>query len=85
MRTARQKILQSMTAAEKVGADIFARCPEEDAAGTAEKYQPAGYILFDRDFKGKSKAEVIETVKSYQQVSKLRMLIGAWMEERVER
>lgn len=70
------EILQSMTAAEKVGQMFFARCPEEDAAGTAEKYQPAGYILFDRDFKGKSKAEVIETVKSYQQVSKLGMLIG---------
>ncbi|WP_082989575.1 glycoside hydrolase family 3 N-terminal domain-containing protein [Christensenella intestinihominis] len=71
-----EEILQGMTTEEKVGQMFFARCPEGDAAAVAEEYQPAGYILFDRDFKGKSRDEVIGSIESCQQVSRLGMLIG---------
>ncbi|MBC5646847.1 glycoside hydrolase family 3 protein [Christensenella tenuis] len=71
-----EEILQGMTAEEKVGQMFFARCPEENAQEITETYQPAGYVLFDRDFKGKTRDEVKENIAGYQDVSKIAMLIG---------
>jgi len=58
--------LSSMTLAEKVGQLFFARCPTENAAADAAAYHLGGYILFGRDFKGKTANEIIQTVASYQ-------------------
>lgn len=70
------EIMQGMTLEEKVGQMFFARSPESDGAETVTKYQPGGYILFDRDFKGKTSDEVKEEIASYQSAAKIGMLIG---------
>lgn len=69
-------ILAGMTIEEKVSQMFIARCPDANAQQMAERYQPGGYILFARDFKNKTRQQVISTIEGYQQVSKIPMLIG---------
>lgn len=69
-------IIAGMTLEEKVGQMFIARCPEEDATGKAAEYQLGGYILFGRDFKGKTKEQVIKNISDIQAAAKLPMLIG---------
>lgn len=69
-------MISKMTLEEKVGQMFYVRCPDTDAAQTAEKYHLGGYILFGRDFEGKTKQEIIDNIESYQSVSKIPMLIG---------
>ncbi len=71
-----QQILDKMSLEEKVGQMFFVRCPKEDAVQEVSKYKLGGYILFARDFKDKTKKQVTANIKSYQDVSKLPMLIG---------
>ena len=71
-----EEIMREMTVEEKVGQLFFVRCPETAAAETAAEYHPAGYILFDRDFKDKTKQEVRAAVDRYQQAADIGMLIG---------
>ena len=72
--------LSSMTLAEKVGQLFFARCPTENAAEDAAAYHLGGYILFGRDFKGRTANEIIRTVAAYQDAaaadSGIPLLIG---------
>ena len=70
------EILYDMTLEEKVGQMFIARCPEGDAAALVSQYQPGGYILFERDFAGKTKDAVIADVNSYQANAKVGMFIG---------
>ncbi len=70
-----QEILSGMTTEEKAGQMFIVRCPQ-DAREQAEEYQFGGYILFDRDFKGKTPEDVRGDVESYQEASKIAMLIG---------
>lgn len=70
------EILYGMTLEEKVGQMFIARCPETDAAALVSEYQPGGYILFERDFTGKTKDAVIADVNSYQSNAKIGMFIG---------
>ena len=49
-----REILNSMTLEEKVGQMFIARCPVENADTLAAKYHLGGYILFARDFQGKT-------------------------------
>lgn len=69
-------ILEQMSVEEKVGQMFIARCPEESAAEKAGQYQLGGYILFARDFEGKTKEQVSSDTASYQSVSEIPMLIG---------
>ena len=71
-----EEMLAEMTVEEKVGQMFFARCPDSDAAQTASDYHLGGYILFGRDFEGKTEDEVIADIESYQSASKIPMLIG---------
>ena len=70
------EILYGMSLEEKVGQMFIARCPETDAAAMVSEYQPGGYILFERDFAGKTKDAVIADVNSYQANAKIGMFIG---------
>ncbi len=70
------EILNGMTLEEKVGQMFIARCPEGDAAALVSQYQPGGYILFERDFTGKTKDAVIADINSYQSNAKVGMFIG---------
>lgn len=74
--TLAQTILDEMTLEEKVGQLFIARCPETDAAQKATEYHLGGYILFGRDFSGKTKDQVIQDIQSYQEASDLPLFIG---------
>lgn len=71
-----QAILDGMSLEEKAGQMFIARCPEEQAAEKAAEYRLGGYILFARDFEGKTPEEVTANIQSYQASSSIPMLIG---------
>ena len=71
-----EKLLAEMTLEEKVGQMFIARCPSSNARELAKEYQLGGYILFARDFDGKTKTEVINNISGYQEVSSIPMFIG---------
>ncbi len=71
-----QTLLSKMTLQEKVGQMFLVRCPQKDAASIASKYQFGGYVLFGRDFKDYTKAQVVSNIQSYQTASKIPMLIA---------
>lgn len=68
--------MQTMTLEEKVSQMFIARCPTENQVSQVKTYQPGGYILFGRDFEGKTKNQVITQIQSYQKASKIPMIIG---------
>ena len=70
------QILSTMTLEEKAGQMFIARCPEEDAAEKAEEYHLGGYILFARDFEGKTPEQAAADIQSYQDAAEIPMLIG---------
>ena len=70
------KLLSEMTIEEKVGQMFYVRCPNEQAVEMISEYHLGGYILFGRDFEGKTKEEITSTIKSYQDASEIPMLIG---------
>lgn len=65
-----------MSLEERVGQLFIARCPEEQAAQKAAEYILGGYILFARDFEGKTPEEVSGDIQSYQSAASIPMLIG---------
>lgn len=69
-------LIASMTREEQVAQLFWVRCPEEGAAELVKKYQPAGYVLFGRDFENKSQDDVVHTIQSYQAAAKIPLLIG---------
>jgi beta-N-acetylhexosaminidase len=73
--TAAQRKLATMTLKEKVGQVFVFRCPDSGAVKTAADYQPGGYCLMASNFKDKSVAQVQAMLKSYQNVSRTRMIL----------
>ncbi len=72
---AKEKML-SLSLEEKIGQLFLARCPDVGAIEQIKSLKPGGYILFGRDFKDKTKEEVIQTIKGYQEASTLPMLMA---------
>lgn len=70
------EMIANMTLEEKVGQMFMPRAPLENAQEMVSKYHLGGYILFARDFDGKTKEEVINNIASYQNASEIPMLIG---------
>ncbi len=68
--------LDTMTQDEKIGQLLLVRVPEGDAVAAVKKYNFGGYLLFERDFRGKTREEINEDTKSYQDVSKIPMIIA---------
>lgn len=71
-----EEILGKMTLEEKVGQMFIARCPEADAAAKVTEYHLGGYILFGRDFTGKTRDEITGNIQSYQDAAAIPLLIG---------
>ena len=71
-----RNILNSMSMEEKVGQMFFVRCPTGMAANYVSQYHLGGYILFGRDFQGKTAQEVTGTIASYQAAADVPLLIG---------
>lgn len=57
--TVSSNISKKMTLKEKIAQMFFVRCPESHALQFVKTYQVGGYILFGRDFEGKTRNEVI--------------------------
>lgn len=70
------EMIANMTLEEKVGQMFMPKAPLENAQEMVSKYHLGGYILFARDFEGKTKEEVINNIASYQNATKIPMLIG---------
>ena len=65
-----------MSLDEKVGQIILGRCVDVDAISTIRNYHLGGFVLFEDNFKGKTQASVIASIKSYQSASKIPMMMS---------
>lgn len=69
-------ILAGMTLEEKVGQLFLARCPKEEGADWVDRLHLGGYILFDRDFQGRTPEQVREVLATYQQAASIPLFIA---------
>lgn len=70
------EILSDMTPEQKAAQLFFVRCPEKDKIDETLSKNPAGILLFQRDFADKTRDEVIESIKAYQSKSRVKLIIG---------
>lgn len=70
------EMIENMTLEEKVGQMFFARFPESGIIEEIKSQNPGGYIMFGRDFKNKTKEQIVEEIKKCQENSKIPLLIG---------
>lgn len=68
------KKLEKMTLDEKISQLLLVRYPDINQKAILEKYQFGGYLFFAKDFKNKTKEEVINMMKELQEVSKVPIL-----------
>ncbi len=68
--------MKKMSLYEKVGQMLMVRCPEADADEIAKDYHLGGYVLFGRDFIGKTKDEVIDNNNTYIKSPEIPMVIS---------
>jgi beta-N-acetylhexosaminidase len=69
-------LLKNMTTEEKVGQMFLARCPEDEKLSLYLSMRPGGFVLFGRDFYGKTKEEIVKSINYYQENSNIPMIIG---------
>lgn len=69
--------LSGLSVDEKVGQMFLARVPEYDQVEAVASYNFGGYILFGRDFEGKTVADVTKNVASYQKAAKVPLLVAS--------
>lgn len=69
--------LATMTLEEKVGQLFWARVPSNHQIEDLQSYHLAGYILFGRDFEGRSLEDIKTLTKDYQAAAKIPLLIGS--------
>ena len=70
------KLISKMTVEEKVGQMFFVRYPEIDAEQQVTEYNLGGYILFGKDFDGKTREEITDNIISCQESAGIPLLIG---------
>ena len=68
--------LNTMTLDEKIGQILLVRVPLTNQIEDLKKYNFGGYLLFQRDFDSKTKDDVINMIKEYQDNSKIPLLIA---------
>lgn len=68
--------LNNMTLSQKVGQMFFVLVDENTAIDEIIEYDLGGVLLFYKDFKDKTKLEVIDMINNYQNVSMIPMFIG---------
>lgn len=71
------ELLNKMSLEEKVGQLFLARVPLEYQLEDIKNYHLGGYLLFGRDFEGKTLEKVKETISSYQESSSIPMIIAS--------
>ena len=68
------KKLSSMNIDEKIGQMLLVRMDDTKVDSIINNYHVAGFVMFSRDFKNKSKEEVKSEIDYYQSMSKIPML-----------
>ncbi len=68
--------LQSLTLEEKIGQMILARLDQENALSAIEQYHLGGFVLFRRDFDGKTKEQVQQMINTLQDKSAIPLLMA---------
>lgn len=71
-----QDTLNKLTLDEKIGQMFLVRVPENNKLNVINDYKIGGYLLFERDFKDKTKKEVVDMINSFQDASKIPLLIA---------
>lgn len=69
--------LATMTLEEKVGQLFWARVPSNHQIEDLQSYHLSGYILFGRDFEGRTTEDLKVLTKDYQAAAKIPLLIGS--------
>ena len=69
--------LATMTLEEKVGQLFWARVPSNHQIEDLQSYHLSGYILFGRDFEGRSLEDMKALTTGYQDAAKIPLLIGS--------
>lgn len=69
--------LETLTLEEKIGQMLLVRLPDQNAVTELQNYNFGGYLLFAKDFKNKSEQTVKNQIASYQEASKIPLLIAA--------
>ena len=69
--------LATMTLEEKVGQLFWVRVPSNHQLEDLQSYHLSGYILFGRDFEGRSLEDIKALTKGYQAAAKIPLLIGS--------
>lgn len=68
--------LEELTLDEKIGQLILARYPDNNVLNDLNKYKLGGYVFYEKDFKNKTKSEVIDMINAVQKNSKIPLLIA---------
>ena len=66
--------LEELSIDEKIAQLFLVRVPVDNQETILERYQFGGYLFFERDFKDKTKEEVIKMIDKFQKVSKIPLL-----------
>ena len=66
--------LNTMSLDEKISQILLVRYPDTNQKEILENYQFGGYIFFAKDFKDKTKEEIIDEIKRLQDISKIPLL-----------
>lgn len=66
--------LKKMSQSEKISQILLIRYPEENQTEIRKKYQFGGYLFFAKDFKDKTKDDVIKMIADSNKVSKIPIL-----------
>ena len=68
--------LEELTLDDKIGQLILARYPDNNVLNDLNKYKLGGFVFYEKDFKNKTKLEVIDMINNVQKNSKIPMLIA---------
>ncbi|MGN0108344.1 MAG: glycoside hydrolase family 3 N-terminal domain-containing protein, partial [Hominilimicola sp.] len=77
LTTEEKTLLDKMTLEEKVGQILFVRCVEDEMIDDLMGINPGGILMFQRDFDGLTKDEVISKIEGFQAKSEIPLIIGA--------
>jgi len=66
--------LKTLTLEERIGQIFLVRYPDSGAIDDLKKYNFGGFVFYEKDFKNKTKDEVIDMIEELQDVSKIPLL-----------
>lgn len=68
--------LKTLSLDEKIGQILLVRTKENNAVSDLVKYNFGGYVLYEKDFKDKTKEEVVKYINEFQENSKIPLLVA---------